>query len=111
MDDLDKKYYKIGEVADIIGVPATTLRFWESKFTLVKPHRNSRGTRYYTSADIETIRHIYYLVKDKGYKLRAAEEMIRGNRSGVTRRYEVIECLKGIRAELAQMQAVLDAKR
>lgn len=41
MDNLDKKFYKISEVAEILGLPASTLRFWESKFTVIKPRRNA----------------------------------------------------------------------
>ena len=48
MENPDKKYYKISEVAEIIKLPASTLRFWESQFTIIKPRRNARGTRFYT---------------------------------------------------------------
>ncbi|MDE6198523.1 MAG: MerR family transcriptional regulator, partial [Muribaculaceae bacterium] len=48
MDNIEKKYYKIREVAEIIGLPASTLRFWENKFKIIKPHRNEHGTRFYT---------------------------------------------------------------
>lgn len=41
MNDLDKKFYKIGEVAEILEIPQSTLRFWEKKFTLIKPRRNA----------------------------------------------------------------------
>lgn len=105
-DDLDKKYYKIKEVAELLGLPASTLRFWESRFTIIKPRRNKGGTRFYTPSDIETIRMIHYLVKEKGLKLEAAQEQIRHNRSGVTRRYEAVERLHSIRDKL---QSVLDA--
>ena len=110
MDEFDKKFYRISEVAEIIGVPASTLRFWEGKFTVVRPRRNGHGTRFYTPQDIETIRMIHYLVKDKGLKLDAAQEMIRNNRTGVTRRYEVVERLRGIRAELARILDALNGR-
>ena len=110
IDEFDKKFYRISEVADIIGVPASTLRFWESKFTVVKPRRNSHGTRFYTPSDIETIRMIYYLVKDKGLKLDAAQEQIRNNRQGVSRRFEVIERLQSIRSELQDMLNALQMR-
>lgn len=69
MKDLDKKFYKIGEVADILEIPQSTLRFWEKKFTLIKPRRNAGGTRFYTPDDVEKIRMIYFLVRDKGLRL------------------------------------------
>ena len=110
MDQIDKKYYKISEVAELIGVAASTLRFWEGKFTVVKPRRNSHGTRFYTPADVETIRMIHYLVKEKGLKLEAAQEHIRHNRSGVSRRYEAIERLRAVRDELQTLLDTLNSK-
>lgn len=110
MDSLDKKYYKIREVADFLNVQPSTLRFWESKFTLIKPRRNSHGTRFYTPADIEVIRMIYYLVKDRGLKLEAAEEEIRRNRTGITKKYEAVERLKQMRERLQSMLEALDAR-
>ena len=44
-NDFSKRYYKIGDVAEILGLPVSTLRFWEKQFTVVKPRRNARGTR------------------------------------------------------------------
>lgn len=111
MDSLNKKYYKIGEVAEILGLPASTLRFWEGQFTIIKPRRNERGTRFYTPRDIETIRMIHFLVKEKGLKLEAAQEQIRRNHSGVSKRFEAVERLKAIRATLAQWHDLLSTRR
>ena len=96
-NDLNKKFYKISDVAAILGIPATTLRYWEKEFTIIKPRRNAKNIRFYTPADIETIRKVYYLVKEKGLKLDAAQEQIRRNRANVDKRSEVIERLKGIK--------------
>ena len=106
VSDLDKKFYKISDVAEILGIPASTLRFWEKQFTIIKPRRNAKNIRFYTPQDIETIRKVYYLVKEKGLKLDAAQEQIRRNRANVDKRFEVIERLKGIRQELTD---ILDA--
>jgi DNA-binding transcriptional MerR regulator len=110
-DDLDKKYYKIREVADILDIPASTLRFWESQFTIIKPHRNGHGTRFYTPKDIEIIRMIHYLVKQKGLKLEAAQEQIRHNRTGVTRRFDAINRLQDIRTRLVELLDALNSRR
>lgn len=106
VSDLDKKFYKISDVAEILGIPASTLRFWEKQFTIIKPRRNAKNIRFYTPQDIETIRKVYYLVKEKGLKLDAAQEQILRNRANVDKRFEVIERLKGIRQELTD---ILDA--
>ncbi|MDE5608073.1 MAG: MerR family transcriptional regulator [Muribaculaceae bacterium] len=111
MNDLTKKYYKISEVADIIGIPPSTLRFWESQFTIVKPHRNAKGTRYYTPKDIETIRMVYFLVKEKGLRLDAAQEELKRNHTGISRRFQAIERLREIRGTLQQMLDSLYVRR
>lgn len=100
MDNIEKKYYRISEVAEITNIPASTLRFWETKFTIIKPYRNAGGTRFYTTTDIEKIRMIHFMVKDKGMKLDAAQEQIRKNTSGVSRRYKAVERLREIRGKL-----------
>ncbi|MBO5249489.1 MAG: MerR family transcriptional regulator [Muribaculaceae bacterium] len=104
--ELTKKYYKIKEVAEFLNIPASTLRYWESQFTIIKPKRNEHGTRFYTPADVEKIRMVYFLVKEKGLKLEAAEEQIRHNHSGVSRKHQAIERLRKIRT---QLQGMLDA--
>lgn len=104
---LDKRYYRIGDVAQILNIPASTLRFWEKEFTIIKPHRTAKNIRLYTPKDIETIRMIYYLVKEKGLKLDAAQAQIRLNKDGVSKRFEVIERLRGIKAELQQLESAL----
>lgn len=108
MDDkLSKKFYKIGDVAEILNVPTSTLRFWEKEFTVIKPKRNTKNIRVYTVKDIETIKMIYYLVKEKGLKLDAAQAMIKRNRDGVSKQFEVIERLKGVSEQLMQLDNAL----
>lgn len=103
MDNTSKKYYKISEVAEITGLPMSTLRFWESKFPAINPRRNDRGTRFYTPADVETIRMVAYLVKEKGMKLEIAQEEIRRNRDGVAKRFEAIDGLRKVRDRLQEL--------
>ena len=64
MDEIGKKYYKIREVAEMTGLPLSTLRYWESRFTIIKPKRNEHGTRFYTTSDEEKIRKVYILVME-----------------------------------------------
>ena len=108
MQELDKKFYKIGDVSEILGIPESTLRYWETQFTIIKPKRNKKNIRYYTPSDIETISKVYYLVKEKGLKLDAAQAQIRHNRDGVDKRFDAIEQLKGIKQQLLAFQQSLD---
>ena len=107
MEDLSKRYYRIGDVASILNIPTSTLRFWEKEFTIIKPVRNQKNTRLYTPKDIETIKMIHFLVKEKGLKLDAAQALIRRNRDGVSKQFEVIERLKGIKAKLQTLNHYL----
>ncbi len=111
MDSTDKKYYKIREVSEIIGVPLSTLRFWEKEFTFIKPKRNEHGTRFYTASDIEKIRMVIYLTKEKGLKINAAQQQIKNNHSGVSTHARAVERLKAIRAELQQMLDAMNRLR
>lgn len=108
-DELNKRFYRIGDVAEILDIPTSTLRYWEKEFTVIKPVRSSKNIRLYTPKDIETIKIIYYLVKEKGLKLDAAQAMIRRNREGVSKRFEVIERLKEVRNQLKALNKALEA--
>ena len=108
--DLDKNFYRIREVATLVGLPSSTLRFWESQFTIIKPRRNAKGIRLYTPDDVEIIRMIRYLVKEKGLKIEAAQEQIRNNRQNVSRRHETVRRLQDIRMRLYDMLHALSSR-
>ena len=67
-----KVYYSIGEVADMFGVNTSLIRFWEKEFDVIKPHKNKKGNRQFTKADIDNFHLIYHLVKEKGMTLKGA---------------------------------------
>ena len=103
-----KLYYSISEVADMFGVAESLLRYWESEFPeQIKPRKAGRGVRQYTKEDIEEIRLIYYLLKDKGLKIAAAREHLKKNKSGEQQTMEVIERLRGIKDELQSIRKEL----
>ena len=97
----DKEYYKIKEVADFVGVPQSTLRYWEKEFPqMISPMRNPSGTRFYRPKDVENIRKIHYLIKDKGLKIEAAKAYLRSNPQNVSKLPEVLDRLTEVRNEL-----------
>ncbi len=107
----EKKYYKIKEVSELLDLPASTLRFWESQFSILKPHRNKSGTRFYTVDDLETLNLINYLIKDKGLKISAAQDAIKHNRTGISRQARAIEKLREIRNTLHGISEALHKMR
>lgn len=107
-DSLNKRFYRIGDVAELMQLPASTLRFWESSIPELKPRRTVGGARMYSPADVERLQIIRYLIKDKGLKLEAAREHFRSNRQAVERTYRVVERLRAMRRKLAELGAALD---
>ena len=71
--EIEKLYYSIGEVAEIFSVAPSLIRFWESEFELIKPKKNRKGNRQFTKEDIDNVRTIYHLVKEKGFTLKGAK--------------------------------------
>ena len=96
-----KLYYSISEVASMMNVTETLLRYWEKEFPNIKPNKIGRGIRQYTKADIEQVKMVYHLVKERGMTLQGARDMLKRNKGGeIDRNVDVIERLKDIRAEL-----------
>ncbi len=71
--EIEKMYYTIGEVAEMFKVNTSHIRFWSKHFDAIKPATNKKGNRLYTPDDIEIIKRIYHLVKEKGYTLKGAQ--------------------------------------
>ncbi len=111
MDELDKKYYKIKDVSDMLGVTASTLRYWEQEFPECKPRRSSTNIRYYNAQDIKTLKIIHYLLKIKGLKIDAAKEQLHANKSNVSNRVKIIETLTDTRNQLKEMLDALNKRR
>ena len=107
---LGKQYYKIKDVAEMLGVQQSTLRFWEKEFDCLNPRRSASNVRYYTPADIEMIRVISYLLRNRGLKLEAAEEQMRQNRGNVSRRIRAIERLENVRDTLSSLLKSLNVR-
>lgn len=110
-NELTKQYYKIRDVADFLGVTQSTLRFWEKEFPEAAPKRTPANQRYYTPADIETLRIIHFLLKTRGLKIEAAKEELRKNRKNVSTRLEIIDTLSATRNELQKMLDALEKRR
>ena len=105
-----KMFYSISEVAGMFNVTETLLRYWEKEFPNIKPQKAGRGIRQYTKADIEQVRLVYHLVKERGMTLQRARDMIKRDKGGdVNRNIEVIERLKSIRTDLQAIGRDLNA--
>ena len=104
----EKLFYSIKEVADLFDVNQSLLRYWEKEFPSVKPTKTAKGTRQYRKEDIEEIRRIHYLVKEKGLTLPGAKQKLKENPESVVQTEEIVTRLKGIRAELMKLKTEFD---
>ncbi len=109
--EFSKKYYRIAEVCELVDEPASTLRYWETVFPQLKVKRNDKGTRYYTPANIETIRQIKYLLNDRGLKIEAAAQQMKVANDSIAAKQKAIERLQEIRKALVGMRDALHALR
>lgn len=105
-----KLYYSITEVADMFGVNPSLLRFWEKEFPQIAPKTGSRGVRQYRKEDVETVRLVYHLVKEKGMTLPGARQKLKDNKEATVRNFEIITRLKEIKEELLAIKKELDER-
>lgn len=103
-----KLYYSIKEVAQMLNVSESMLRFWEKEIPMIKPKTTGNNIRQYTQEDIENIRVVYNLVKVRGFKLAAARKMLKENKQTVDNDARAIELLINLRDELQKMKKQFD---
>lgn len=103
-----KLYSSIKEVADMFGVNESLLRYWEKEFPIISPRKAGGNIRQYTKEDIENVRLVYHLVKEKGMTLAGAKLRLKQNPEAVRNTMEIIERLKRVKAELIRMRKELD---
>ncbi|MDR0412306.1 MAG: MerR family transcriptional regulator [Dysgonamonadaceae bacterium] len=104
----EKIFYSIKEVAEMFDVNQSLLRYWEKEFPSIKPVKTPKGTRQYRKEDINEIRLIHYLVKEKGMTLPGAKQKLKENRDKVVQTGEIIHRLKTVRAELMKLKAEIE---
>jgi DNA-binding transcriptional MerR regulator len=100
---IEKIYYSIGEVSQMINVGTPTIRYWENEFDALKPFKNKKGNRLFTPKDIETIRLIHYLVKTRGLTIKGAKMKLKENRDETLNNYEIVKRLEDIKQELIEI--------
>ncbi|MEI7499801.1 MAG: MerR family transcriptional regulator [Bacteroidota bacterium] len=101
---IEKIYYSIGEVAELFEVNASLIRFWEKEFDILKPQKNKKGNRLFTQQDLDNLRIIYHLVKERGFTLQGAKDKLRQNKDDVINNVEVIDSLNRIKGFLLDLK-------
>ncbi len=103
-----KRYYSIGEVAAMFKVNTSLIRFWESEFDTIKPHKNGKGDRLFTADDVKNIQLIYNLLKEKKYTIEGAKDYLQNHKKS-TEKFEVINQLQLLKQFLQKI--TLDLKK
>lgn len=105
----DKLYYSIGEVAKAFDVNTSLIRYWEQEFPILRPKKNKKGNRYFTPEDINNLKIIYHLVKEKGYTLDGARIALTTN-TKISETITMIDRLEFVKAELQKLKDSLADK-
>ncbi len=105
--EISKMYYTMGEVAAIFDVNQSLIRFYEKEFDVLHPKKNKKGNRYFTPEDIETLRIIFHLIRDKGYTLNGAKEHLKKNMDDSQDQQRVISSLENIKKFLLEVREQL----
>lgn len=101
---IKKLYYSMGEVAEMFDVNRSLIRHWESKFDCLRPHKNKKGNRMFTPADVERLKQIYHLVKEQGMTLEGANKVMKSSTKEISRDTTLLERLQRIRSVLVEVR-------
>lgn len=104
---MEKVYYSIAEVSEMLQVPPSSLRYWESEIRQLTPKRNDRGTRFYTKDNIETIKQIIYLRDENKLTIKGIQRRLNSDKPGVDKHQQIAERLRKIRQELVEIRKAL----
>ena len=103
-EETQKRYYSIGEVAKLFDVNPSLIRFWESEFDVLQPKKNRKGNRLFTQEDIENLKIIYPLVKEKGFTLNGAKDEMKKNPNELKDQQKVVQALEKLKSFLIDMK-------
>ena len=102
--EVRKMFYSMGEVSELLDVNPSLIRYWESQFRELRPQKNKKGNRLFSPKDVETLKLIYHLVKERRMTLEGAKRCLKQNKAGVERDSELLERLQRIRALLVEVR-------
>lgn len=102
---MDRLYYSIGEVAEMLGENVSLVRFWSDSFPkFVRPKRNAKGNRMYSKDDIDMLKRIYFLVKECGMTLEGAAKRLQRETAKIDNTVKVLDSLRRIRSRLEEIR-------
>ena len=108
--EIERQYFTIGEVATQFNVAPSLIRFWETEFEELRPRKSKKGNRLYTPQDVDMFRTIYHLVKERGYTIPGARDMLKQKGPQLKEKIDVIQSLERLRSFLVNMRKEIDTQ-
>ncbi len=102
--EISKMYYTMGEVSAMFNVNQSLIRFYEKEFDILQPKKNKKGNRYFTPEDIENLRIIFHLIRDKGYTLNGAKDHLKKSGNDTRDNQRVIDSLENLKKFLLEVR-------
>jgi DNA-binding transcriptional MerR regulator len=99
-----KQYYSMGEVATMFRVNPSLLRFWEAEFSIIRPHKNKKGDRYFRPVDIKNLHLIYHLLRQRKYTIEGARDFLKMSKKA-EEKFEMIKKLEQIKSFFLELKA------
>lgn len=101
---LDKQYYSISEVANMFRVNTSLIRYWENEFDILQPKKNRKGDRLFRQEDIQHLKLIYHLLRERKYTIEGAKQKLREDKRIASRNFEMVKSLEKVRTFLTELK-------
>lgn len=105
--EITKLYYPIGEVAEMFEVNTSMIRFYEKEFDILQPKKNAKGNRLFRQEDIDNLKIIFNLIKDKGFTLQGAKDYMKTNKNEVVENQKIIDSLEKLKSFMIKLNEEL----
>ncbi len=103
-----KLYYPISEVAGWFNVATSQIRFWENEFDILQPRKNRKGDRLFRVEDIQNLKLIYYLLRNRKFSIEGAKDYLKANKSKAAVNLQLAESLTKLRSFLLELRVNLE---
>lgn len=105
--EITKLYYPIGEVAEMFDVNTSMIRFYEKEFDILQPKKNAKGNRLFRPEDVDNLKIIFNLIKDKGFTLQGAKDYMKSNKNEIVENQKIIDSLEKLKSFMLTLKEQL----
>lgn len=105
--EIARLYYPIGEVADMFKVNTSMIRFYEKEFEILQPKKNGKGNRLFRPEDLDNLKIIFHLIKDKGFTIQGAKDYMKINKNEIQDHQKVIDSLEKLKSFMNELKEEL----